>query len=74
LEDPIVRITGRGRCYSWVVVVFILAVWFLALPHNAAALTVDKVALLKGPDRQKVLEDGANPSFSTRGVRAEKNE
>ncbi len=53
------RLTGRGRCYSWVGVVFILAIWFLALPHNAAALTVDKVALLKGPDRQKVLEDGA---------------
>ena len=53
------RITGRGRCYSWVGVVFILAVWFLALPHNAAALTVDEVALLKGPGRQKILEDGA---------------
>jgi hypothetical protein len=37
----------------------LLATWVPSLLHDGWALTVDEVALLKGPDRQKVLEEGA---------------
>ena len=47
------------RCYGWVSVLFFLATWVPSLSHDGRALTVDEVALFKGPDRQKVLEEGA---------------
>ena len=40
------------------VTVFFVAVGFLLRPHTVPALTVEEVALLKTPDRQKVLEEG----------------
>jgi hypothetical protein len=49
----------RGRRYGWVSILFFLATWVPSLFHDGWALTVDEVALLKGPDRQKVLEEGA---------------
>jgi iron(III) transport system substrate-binding protein len=49
----------RAHHYRLVSVVFLLAVWFVTLPPVLGALTVDEVALLKGPDRQKFLEEGA---------------
>ena len=49
----------RGRCYGWVSILFFLTTWVPSLFHDGWALTVDEVALLKGPDRQKVLEEGA---------------
>jgi hypothetical protein len=48
----------RGRCYGWVSVLSFLATLVPSLSHDGWALTVDEVALLKGPDRQKVLEEG----------------
>jgi len=35
-----------------------LALWLILLPNSVAAFTVEEVALLKAPDRQKVLEEG----------------
>jgi len=64
----IVRITARGCCYWWILV-FLLAAGFLSLPHNAQALTVDEVALLKGADRQKVLEEERRRRGRFSGIR-----
>jgi hypothetical protein len=43
----------------WPVTLFVVAVGFVLVPHTVPALTVEEVALLKTPDRQKVLEEGA---------------
>ena len=50
---------ARAYLRAWIGFSFPLALWLILLPYSAAALTVEEVALLKAPDRQKVLEDGA---------------
>lgn len=53
------RVNARD-CYCPLLgIVLFLAVGFVCAPHSARALTVEEVALLKGPNRQKVLEEGA---------------
>ncbi len=45
--------------WSLVAVILCVEVVLVSVPREAGALTVEEVALLKGPDRQKVLEQGA---------------
>src|ERR1700752_2976698 len=46
-------------CRAFFYLSFLLALWLVSLPCSAPALTVEEVALLNVPDRQKILEDGA---------------
>jgi iron(III) transport system substrate-binding protein len=52
-----VNVSADFRAFSYLS--FLLALWLVSLPCSAPALTVEEVALLKVPDRQKILEDGA---------------
>lgn len=49
------------KCYTWRLAFFLLLVELALLysPQISNALTVEEIALLKGADRQKVLEQGA---------------
>lgn len=53
------RVATRGCYYKLLIIVLFVTAVLFSLAHDARTLTVEEVALLKTPDRQKMLEEGA---------------
>ncbi len=53
------RVGATVRLFSWLTFFLWLGMGMVSIPRKTEALTVEEVALLKGPARQKVLVEGA---------------